>query len=96
MTDERFVRVLIANEEEESPKYGPVWGLFSDDTNRDHGFRLMFTRSRVVQRYFDEDDGCLALNLYDCEIECMVDADETNTPDKAWAALAKYRLTGEI
>jgi hypothetical protein len=90
--NERFVRLRVYDGDEFDGKYiGDGWGLLTHEAYSDQ-LRLIFAHQDKVYQEFGE----TAVGIRDREKQHVVDADETNTPDAAWAALAKFRLLGEL
>lgn len=86
--EREFVRVHIYADEGRGKFLGFAWGVWDGNDT----FRLLFTRSKRVGLEL----GYTGSTILDHqEFSTCVPADETNTPGKAWAELAKYRLLGE-
>lgn len=77
----RFVRVEI-------DRAGTAWGLLVDAVNE---FRPLWADDMDAVR---AELGPDVNELTPAEMKTVEDADESNTPDEAWAVLAKWRLTG--
>lgn len=81
---ERFVKVLINGAE-----WVETWGLYQSEVN---SFRPIWSEDMpAVKAEF----GSLPDGLLPSEIDYVIDAEDVDTPDEAWAALAAYRLLGE-
>jgi hypothetical protein len=93
--DERFVRVMVNSGDEEPT---PMWGLAKTSLVSMEIIRFCpvycadpETITNEFGKYTDS-DGYLG-SLLPEEMRSVVEADENNTPDEAWVALAKWKLT---
>lgn len=92
---ERFIRVDIFKHDLNRKRAGVAWGLVAGGEGDAYMTKLIYTRSRMVHDIWRACATGMGLGLMDNEIATIVDADETNTPGKAWAQLAHYRLDPE-
>ena len=95
MFNQKFVRVLVNCSADGVDSHVECWGLMVIELS---DFIPLWSSPESWQVVIGElgtlpnIDSC---GLTDAEINTAVDADETDTPDEAWAALAAWRLTGE-
>jgi hypothetical protein len=94
---ERFVRVRIMSDDAgRGGKFlGIAWCLKAQQSGE---IRLIYTASDRVREelgWRKDDDHYPVNGLRDNEVYSMENATDENTPGKAWAALAVYRLLGE-
>ena len=88
-----FVRVMIDVGDPEGRKYKPCWGMTG--TTRD--FIPLWCEADARDQIDNELGELLQPSgLLDTEYASITEADDTNTPPEAWAALAYYRMTGKI
>lgn len=85
---QEFVRITVQNT--------PVWGLAEclPGTNRVYGFYPIYcTDADLIVHEFGTGTATIPAGLTAEEEASLVDAEATDTPDVAWAALATWRLT---
>lgn len=84
MPDDRFVCFEPYIIEHSGKKVGGmVWGLWLDQIDE---FIMLYSTGNAGDAFTNTN------YLFEREKNEMVDADESCTPDEAWAALALYRL----
>lgn len=81
-----FVTVLLTHGADEKNEIGRAWGVY------DHGERLTIVYGSCLS-VWEEQGHSPNIALLGREVDSLVLADNTNTPEKAWVALTIYRLT---
>lgn len=86
--DDRLVRSTIYHGGH-GERLGYVWGIMNDDTQE---FTVLYTRSaRVLEEIAMHE----STDIFDAEIENMVDVDDCWTPNIVYVEAAKRALNGD-
>jgi hypothetical protein len=88
----QFVRITVyADGDAFGKRLGFAWGI-NDDSQ---GFHIIYTGSKAVldEAPSPDKDGSIILGASMEELDTAVDPDTVRTPAKAWAELAKWKLS---